>query len=156
MIKLTTILDVTHIEACNGGNDQSEIAKEVLIIIEERKLTFNKYCDFKAFECELIAQACHNLEWHSVPDSIALEPEFDTTHTIFSAIKLDLGNNFTDEHFFKEIKKHCYLGSDLADLFDKLRLNDLDDNYNLTFDGNCGSVGGSYVGYDLFALLGYK
>ena len=73
---------------------------------------------------------------------------FDFT-TRYSAIHLDLGNNFTDTHFFEAFRNCIFF----EDIHEQLNLVDLEDTVVLKFVGNYGNIEATYTVFDLFCHL---
>ena len=67
-------MKVQSIEATNMGNDQQQIADEVLRIVADQE--FSSEDEFFNTEGALITLACRNLGWHSVPQSGGLLVEW--------------------------------------------------------------------------------
>tara|TARA_R110000751_G_scaffold200782_1_gene305614 strand:+ start:263 stop:478 length:216 start_codon:yes stop_codon:yes gene_type:complete len=67
---------IKHMEACDMGPHQQEIADHVLRVVEH--LTFTSEGQFFDMEGVLITDACRDLGWQSVPQVGGLLPEWST------------------------------------------------------------------------------
>jgi hypothetical protein len=68
-------MKVFNIEATNMGNNQQEIAEEVLNLVGHRE--YKSDDEFYEEEGALIAKACENLGWESAPQTGGLVVEWE-------------------------------------------------------------------------------
>lgn len=68
-------MKIFNLEATDMGSNQNEIADKALEIIADRE--FASENDFYEMEGSLIAQACKELGWYSVPSTGGLLVEWE-------------------------------------------------------------------------------